>query len=70
MLDKIIKRKRTWLITFVILSTSFSAASQQDTGLIVISKFKLYKQQVAEDPSKKMVELKIKKAFIPMKALL
>jgi zinc D-Ala-D-Ala dipeptidase len=58
MLDKITKRKRFPIITLIILFTSISAIAQTTDPLTVISKFRKYKEQVAEDSSKKMVELK------------
>jgi len=57
--DKIIKQKSFQIIVFIIFSTTFlSSQAQRDSTLVVISKYKKYRQLVASDASKKMVELK------------
>src|SRR5438128_4275782 len=59
MLVKITKQAKFQFITIVILSTSFTNIdAQQTTKLNVVSKLKIYKEQVAVDSLKKMVELK------------
>jgi len=59
MIDKIMHRTKFQFITFSILSTlSASTAYTQPTTLIVVRKFKIYRELVVADSSKKMVELK------------
>jgi D-alanyl-D-alanine dipeptidase len=58
MANKIIKQNLFQIIVFIIFSTSNFARAQKDSSLVVISKFKNYKELVASDHSKKMVELK------------
>src|SRR6266568_4315603 len=59
MIDKITNRIKFQFLAFIILSTSFARAqAQQAAELVVVSKFRIYKEQVTVDPSKKMVELK------------
>jgi D-alanyl-D-alanine dipeptidase len=59
MIDKIMNRTKFQFITLIILSTlSASTAYTQPAVLIIVSKFKIYKELVAADSSKRMVELK------------
>jgi zinc D-Ala-D-Ala dipeptidase len=58
MSDKITKQAKFQLLTAIILSTSLISTAQQIPELNIVSKFRVYKQQVAQDPSKKMIELK------------
>jgi zinc D-Ala-D-Ala dipeptidase len=59
MADKISKQNLFQIIACIIFSTSILACeAQRDSALIVVSKYKQYKELVSKDPSKKMVELK------------
>jgi D-alanyl-D-alanine dipeptidase len=58
MLDKIMKRAKFQSIHFIILLTLSTTACTQPAELSIVSKFKIYKELVAEDSSKRMIELK------------
>jgi D-alanyl-D-alanine dipeptidase len=59
MIDKITNRIKFQFLAFIILLTSCATVhAQQAAELVVVRKFKIYKELVAKDSSKKMIELK------------